>query len=184
MSNLSSDVPENPDVIKNPKLPAQPEQPCADERGPGAERRPRGRCKTRANRENAQKSMGAKTPAGKEASSKNAVKQGLFVEDLTQHLSENKWNAIRASSKALSRTFTPSATWSCTSRSASPTSSSGSRCFALPSSRSTWALPSLPRPWKAASWPARTALSALLLEDSGGIPARPTTSIGPGETSD
>ena len=41
-----------------------------------------------ANRLNAQKSTGAKTPAGREASSKNAVKHGLFAEDLAQHLSE------------------------------------------------------------------------------------------------
>ncbi len=46
--------------------------------------------KTRANRENAEKSTGPRTPAGREASSKNAVKHGLFVEDLTKHLSEEQ----------------------------------------------------------------------------------------------
>ncbi len=46
--------------------------------------------RTAANRLNAQKSTGAKTPAGKIASSRNAVRHGLFVEDLTQHLSEEQ----------------------------------------------------------------------------------------------
>ena len=44
--------------------------------------------RTAANRLNAQKSTGAKTPDGKLASSQNAVKHGLFVEELTRHLSE------------------------------------------------------------------------------------------------
>ncbi len=46
--------------------------------------------KTRANRENAEESTGPRTPAGREASSKNAVKHGLFAEDLAQHLSEEQ----------------------------------------------------------------------------------------------
>jgi hypothetical protein len=46
--------------------------------------------KTRANRENAEKSTGPRTPAGREASSKKAVQHGLFAEDLAQHLSEEQ----------------------------------------------------------------------------------------------
>ena len=41
--------------------------------------------RTKANRENAQKSTGAKTPAGREASSRNAVKHGLFAADVTTY---------------------------------------------------------------------------------------------------
>jgi hypothetical protein len=41
--------------------------------------------RTRANRENAQKSTGPRTPAGREASSRNAVKHGLFAADITKH---------------------------------------------------------------------------------------------------
>ena len=41
--------------------------------------------RTRANRENAQKSTGAKTPDGREASSRNAVKHGLFAADVTTY---------------------------------------------------------------------------------------------------
>jgi hypothetical protein len=37
-----------------------------------------------------QRSTGPRTPAGREASSKNAVKHGLFAEDLAQHLSEEQ----------------------------------------------------------------------------------------------
>jgi type IV secretory pathway VirB10-like protein len=101
MKNLSSDLPENPDVIKNAELPAQPEQPAPPEqieqdqpvpKTPDPEQKadPEVDAKTRANRENAQKSTGPRTPAGRDASSKNAVKHGLFIEDLTQHLSEEQ----------------------------------------------------------------------------------------------
>lgn len=41
--------------------------------------------KTRSNRINSQKSTGPKTPAGRESSSKNAVKHGLFAADVTKH---------------------------------------------------------------------------------------------------
>jgi hypothetical protein len=41
--------------------------------------------RTRANRENAQKSTGAKTPEGRAASSRNAVKHGLFAQDLATY---------------------------------------------------------------------------------------------------
>jgi hypothetical protein len=41
--------------------------------------------RTRANRANAQKSTGAKTPEGKAVTSQNALKHGLFAEDLSKY---------------------------------------------------------------------------------------------------
>jgi hypothetical protein len=41
--------------------------------------------RTRANRQNSLKSTGAKTPEGREASSRNAVKHGLFAADITKY---------------------------------------------------------------------------------------------------
>ncbi|MGA7412745.1 MAG: hypothetical protein WBW33_19865, partial [Bryobacteraceae bacterium] len=71
--------------------PAPPAAPGA-EKGNGSSTTdgPEVDAKTRANRENAQKSTGAKTPEGRASSSKNAFKHGLFVEDLTQHFSEEQ----------------------------------------------------------------------------------------------
>jgi hypothetical protein len=42
--------------------------------------------RTRANRQNARKSTGAKTEAGRAASSQNAVKHGLFAQDLSKYM--------------------------------------------------------------------------------------------------
>ncbi len=108
MSNLSSDVPENPDVIKNLDVPSQPEQPAPPEQtkqdepppttnaDPEAKADPEVDAKTRATRENAQKSTGPRTPAGRESSSRNAVKHGLFAEDLTRNLSAEQLEAYQS----------------------------------------------------------------------------------------
>ncbi|MGA7415563.1 MAG: hypothetical protein WBW33_34140 [Bryobacteraceae bacterium] len=114
MSELSSKLPETPgtptdeEVRANQKSalketdsvpheqPAPPEPTKQNQEPPptneSAEKdnSPEVDARTAANRLNAQKSTGAKTPAGKEASSRNAVKHGLFVEDLTQHFSEEQ----------------------------------------------------------------------------------------------
>ncbi len=52
--------------------------------------------KTRANRENARKSTGPRTDAGRTASSKNAVKHGLFVGDLAKHLSGEQFERYQS----------------------------------------------------------------------------------------
>jgi len=112
MSNLSSNVPENPDVITNTELPAQPDSaknetnPVQPEQSTPPETTKENQedastneepekddevdARTRANRSNAEKSTGPRSDAGRKASSRNAVKHGLFVEELTQHLSEEQ----------------------------------------------------------------------------------------------
>jgi hypothetical protein len=106
MSDLLKDRPDVKGDITSEQDPALPEskQPQPDTGQPaspadtGAEKGngsgpnddPEVDAKTRANREDAEKSTGPRTPAGREASSKNAVKHGLFAEDLAQHLSEEQ----------------------------------------------------------------------------------------------
>ncbi|MGA7413459.1 MAG: hypothetical protein WBW33_23490, partial [Bryobacteraceae bacterium] len=108
MSNLSSDVPKTPGVITNPELPvrpdsarketdsvpreqsAPPEPTKQNEPEPANEKaekndNPEVDARTRANRENSLKSTGARTPEGRAASSRNAVKHGLFAADITQY---------------------------------------------------------------------------------------------------
>ncbi|MGA7410194.1 MAG: hypothetical protein WBW33_06895, partial [Bryobacteraceae bacterium] len=79
---------------KQPQTDAGQPAPPADnaEKGNGSSSNdgPEVDAKTRANRENAQKSTGPRSDAGRAASSKNAVRHGLFVEDLTEHLSEEQ----------------------------------------------------------------------------------------------
>src|SRR5271157_74515 len=114
MSDLSSKLPETPDTLTNEEVRANqdpdlketesaqhqqsaPPEPTKQNQEPpptneNAEKdnNPEVDARTAANRLNAQKSTGAKTPEGRAASSKNAVKHGLFVEDLAQHLSEEQ----------------------------------------------------------------------------------------------
>ncbi len=102
MSISTTDLPKTPAVTTNTQLPAQheqqpapPEQPKQNEPAPtnaepDQKADPEVDAKTRANRENAEKSSGPRTSAGREASSKNAVKHGLFAEDLAPHLSEEQ----------------------------------------------------------------------------------------------
>ncbi len=52
--------------------------------------------KTRANRENARKSTGPRTDAGRTASSKNAVKYLFFVGDLAKHLSGEQFERYQS----------------------------------------------------------------------------------------
>lgn len=83
----------NPDSSQpsNAGQPPAPADTGADkENGSSRNDPPEVDARTRANRENAQKSTGPRTPAGRSASSKNAVKDGLFSEDLTKHLSEEQ----------------------------------------------------------------------------------------------
>jgi hypothetical protein len=84
--------------------------------------------KTRSNRENAQKSTGPRTNTGRAASSKNAVKHGLFAADITKYFAPRRnQNATSASSMALSRISLQSETWKASWPVAPSTSSSGSR---------------------------------------------------------
>src|SRR5271165_3919780 len=102
MKNLENDRPDIPgDVTADPN-PAKPEseQPRSDagqpalpaesdaaEKGndPDSKGGPEVDARTAANRANSLKSTGAKTPAGREASSKNAAKHCLFAGDLSKH---------------------------------------------------------------------------------------------------
>jgi hypothetical protein len=114
MTDLSSKLPETPGTLTDEKVQANQEpdlketNPVSSEQSvppeptkPNQELPPTNEnaakddseevdARTAANRLNAQNSTGPKTPDGKEASSKNAVKHGLFIEDLTQHLSEEQ----------------------------------------------------------------------------------------------
>ncbi len=103
MSDLSKDRPGITGDTTVEQDPAAPEskQPQPDSRQPsspvdtGAEKDtgsgtndgPEVSAKTRSNRENSLKSTGPRSDAGRATSSRNAVKHGLFVEDLTRHLS-------------------------------------------------------------------------------------------------
>ena len=106
MSDLLKDRPDLTGDITSEQDPATPEskQPQPDagqpaspadngaEKGNGSSTNdgPEVDAKTRANRENSQKSTGPRSDTGRAASSRNAVKHGLFVEDLTQHFSEEQ----------------------------------------------------------------------------------------------
>jgi len=94
MSDVSSKLPETPGTVANEQVRAnqepaltetesgpreQPAPPSEEARGPEVDAR------TAANRANSLKSTGAKTPAGREASSKNAAKHCLFAEDLSKY---------------------------------------------------------------------------------------------------
>jgi hypothetical protein len=102
MSDVSSKLPETPGTLTDEEVRANQERalkeadpvssqqsapPENQEPAPTNESVQKGNspevdARAAANRLNAQKSTGAKTPAGREASSKNAVKHGLFAEDL------------------------------------------------------------------------------------------------------
>jgi hypothetical protein len=92
--DLTGDVTTEPEPDNPESKPSQPDagQPASPAE-PGAEKGngsatnddPEVDAKTRANRENAQKSTGPRTPAGREASSRNAVKHGLFAADITKY---------------------------------------------------------------------------------------------------
>jgi hypothetical protein len=114
MSDVSSKLPENPDTLTDEKVRAnqepdlketnpvsseqsappdpnnQNQEPAPTNENAAKDHSEEVDARTAANRLNARKSTGAKTPDGKAASSKNAVKHGLFIEDLTQHLSEEQ----------------------------------------------------------------------------------------------
>ncbi len=112
MSELLNDRPDLMGDVTTEQDPAKPEQkqPQPDAGQPaspadtGAEKGngsgpnggPKVDAKTRANRENAQKSTGPRTDAGRAASSKNAVKHGLFVGDLAKHLSEEQFERYQS----------------------------------------------------------------------------------------
>ncbi len=99
MSNQFEDRPDNTGDIASDQNPASPEskQPDAGQpaspAGTGAEKGngfhsddgPQVDARTRANRENAQKSTGPRTDAGRAASSRNAIKHGLFAADVTKY---------------------------------------------------------------------------------------------------
>ncbi len=112
MSDLLKDRPDIKGDITADQNPASPEskQPSPDAGEPAspintdaekgnrsnANDGPEVDAKTRANRENAQKSTGPRTEAGRTASSKNAVKHGLFVGDLAKHLSGEQFERYQS----------------------------------------------------------------------------------------
>ena len=111
MSELSKDRPDIKGDVTTEQDPATPQskQPQPDAGQPaspvdtGAEKGngsptndgPKVDAKTRANRENAQKSTGPRSNIGRAASSRNAVQHGLFAEDLTQHFSDEQIERYR-----------------------------------------------------------------------------------------
>ena len=104
VNKQNNDVPEIPGSVPSDQLPAQPEsiQPITDPAQPGnttpaqpdpqpappeAESntgQPGPNPRTLANRENAKKSTGPRTRDGKAASSQNALKHGLFCQDISK----------------------------------------------------------------------------------------------------
>src|SRR5271165_374395 len=107
MEKRSTDAPELPGVVPNAEPPAHPDSafketdPASEQFAPpeqtthnqdsappaeaGQDGSPEVDAKTAANRANSLKSTGPKTPAGREASSKNATKHCLFAEDLSKY---------------------------------------------------------------------------------------------------
>ena len=99
MTDLTKDRPDNTGDMAFDQNPASPESKQPDAGQPaspadtGAEKGngfhsddgPEVDARTRANRENAQKSTGPRTDAGRAASSRNAVKHGLFAADVTKY---------------------------------------------------------------------------------------------------
>src|SRR5208283_3173267 len=78
-------APESKRPTPDPGHPASPADRGAEKgNGSGTNNVPEVDAKTRANRENAQKSTGPRTDAGRAASSKNAVKHGLFCADIAK----------------------------------------------------------------------------------------------------
>ncbi len=120
MNDVSSKLPETPGTLKNQEVRANqepalkesdsahqdqsvPPEPTNKNQEPAPtndsaekENNPVVDARTAANRLNAQKSTGAKTPDGKAASSKNAVKHGLFVGDLAKHLSGEQFERYQS----------------------------------------------------------------------------------------
>src|SRR5271165_4544067 len=107
MSDLSSKVPETPGTVTNeevranqepalketgsvsreqsaPPQPTKPNQEASPTNG-APEKNDEVDARTAANRNNSQKSTGPRTDAGRAASSKNAIKHGLFAADLTKY---------------------------------------------------------------------------------------------------
>ncbi len=89
--------PESKQSLSDAGQPASPADSGAEKgNGSGPNGHPEVDAKTRANRENARKSTGPRTDAGRNASSKNAVKHGLFVGDLAKHLSGEQFERYQS----------------------------------------------------------------------------------------
>src|SRR5271165_2164190 len=96
MSQLSSKPPETPGTVTDEKVRANqepvlnetrslPSEPSAPTYKNAENNDPQVDARTQSNRENAQKSTGPRTDAGRTASSRNAVKHGLFAADVTKY---------------------------------------------------------------------------------------------------
>ena len=96
MSEVYSKPPETPGTVTDEKVRANqepalnetrslPSEPSAPTYKNAENNDPQVDARTQSNRENAQKSTGPRTDAGRDASSRNAVKHGLFAADVTKY---------------------------------------------------------------------------------------------------